>query len=431
MSDPVMPGDKVMDGHLFSLTQGFDPRMQQTVLALKLNFSWRPPNPSEAPYKDCAQLSRIIATGERGSDDLWLDEFDGISLESLMTQGPLPLPDSFAILRQIAAALDHLHTFGHIHGALRPSSILVGAGLDVRIVDWMIGWNDVPPSLIAAASEYFSPEKLSDLPEGSHADQFALGTIAHQLLLGRTPFPADGLAEKLFRIRYGLWDDGATGEIEFATHGVYDRVFAIDPEERFANCSAFVDALEKASRQRSYSETRLIEVEENARPSASESHADATLGHTFPAAWWVAAAAIALVACVMGIWTWHTQNQIDELGDRLGTQAVLDPASADLSRNGMFTVCNSSPAQVDIRELAVGYWDQNHKLQIFNSSQYTQEGWKVAPSSSQLFSWPPGQKTVWDGSVLFYFVRVRQEQKEYVVSGRWDANAQGCLHLPS
>ncbi len=428
---PISDG-KVIACQLLDLSRGLDEQSQRSVLFLKLSFPWHPSIGEGSPWAECAELSPIVAIPDESSPLIVLEDFDGVSLQSLMDRQLLPQQDAFTILKRLAAALDHLHNCQHLHGALRPSSVMVGAGFELRIFDWMVVWKDVPAVFLATAAEYLAPERLANASEGPRADQFALGTIAHQLLLGRPPFPADAPAEKLFRIRYGLWDDGGMREIELATYKVYDRVFSIDPDNRFASCSAFVQELESASRQRSYTETRLVAVEEDTSHLAAHSSEAERQEKVSPVrrqakGWWLWLAAAVLLA--LGGWTWRAQNQYDALNDQLAALNGMAPASADTSQNGKFAVCNSSPLMLDVRELAVAYWDQNHKLQVFNSTRYTQQGWTLGPGGTLPLFWRTEQNTVWDGSVLFYFARIRQGQKEYVVSGRWDGRAQGCLHL--
>lgn len=426
-----------MTSRSLSLRRGFDEQSRQTVLFLELDLSWRGPICGVTRSTICPELSSITSFRDEGAPVIVLEDFEGVSLSSLVERQTLPQSDALTILRKVATALDHLHAAKQTHGAVRPSSIMVSPENEVRVFDWMVGWKDQPAEFLAEAAEYLSPERLSNAPEGPRADQFTLGTIAHELLLGRAAFPADGLAEKLFRIRHGLWDDGVMGEIGLSSYRVYDRVFSVKPEDRFDSCTAFVDELENASRQRSYSETKLVEIRDpGSLPTRlSEQAKPAQVSRLQPRAsvtgWWIAAAVAALVAFAMGLLNSRMQNQIDESENQAETLAGAAPATVDISHNGVFSVCNPSPVAVDIGELAVAYWGEDHTLKVFNSTQYTREGWKVAPASSQLLSWPLGEKTVWDGSVLLYFVRVRQGQKEYVVSGRWGRNEQGCLRLSS
>jgi hypothetical protein len=98
-------------------------------------------------------------------------------------------------------------------------------------------------------------------------------------------------------------------------------------------------------------------------------------------------------------------------------------------------VCNASAHNVFIRGLAVGYWDARRRLQVFENSHAAQQGWTVAPASEQNLSWNSSgvgtPTSSWDGSVVFYFLRIEQEGKEYILSGTWDDANNGCLAISS
>jgi hypothetical protein len=231
-----------------------------------------------------------------------------------------------------------------------------------------------------------------------------------------------------------LLDEGIFGETGFAMQAVFERVFSVDAEQRFDSCSAFVNELEKSPPQRSYADTRLLDVEDpqlqwselSADPRGPSDSVEA--GKSAPIAWWVMAAIFSVVAFVLGIANWRMQGRIDQAND-LAEQ--LSASAAGGFQNGQFQFCNAAPEALDIRELAVAYWDANHQLRTFSSTAYTQNGWAIAPASSQFLSWPVGRKTVWDGSVVFYSLRVEQGRKEFLLSGHWNGNERGCLHLPS
>ena len=431
---PILKADeKLVSRRAFTLRRSSDPQLHRPTLSLELNQTLSSRVISSSPPSLSPGLSPILLVRDQSPRVVVLDGFDGECLPAVLKKQPLPQNEALKILRGAAVALDSLHRAQKVHGAMGPHSILVGAKNEVRVFDWMIGWNNVPAELLSDAAEYLPPERLSNRATGAQADQFALGIIAHQLLLRRTPFPAAGLAEKLFRIRHGLWDDGVMGEIGLSVYRVYDRVFSVKPEDRFESCLTFVEELETASKQRVYTETKLVSVQPSASSPTRLSDGARQAPHSRSESrsrlkiWWAAASIAALLAFVLGVFDWRLQHQVDELDNQSEAVGVTAPAAADISSNGVFNVCNSSPTPIDIRELAVAYWGKDHRLQVFNSTHYSEQGWQVAPSSSQLLSWPLGQKSVWDGSVLFYFARIRQEQKEYVVSGRWDQSAQSCL----
>lgn len=434
MQPPLAMRDKLIETRCFNLSRAINGTSQESSLFLQLKFPWTYPPAGDVPLTDCPEFIHIRSVSDSASPLIELDDFDGIGLASVLER-ETPGPEwALAILRQIAAALDHLHASNRMHGALKPSSIMVGEGPSVRVVDWMVDWNRVEPENLSDAAEFLSPERLANNLVGPAADQFALGVLAHRLLTGRQPFSGSSLAEKLFCIRYGLLDQDLLGETGFAAHAVYDRVLSVNPDHRYDSCAAFIQELERIPRRRSYSETRLMEVEDQQAVSIFDDCDNAQNKAASPALttrsfspWWAAAAVLALVAFVLGILNWRLQGELQAMTAQAAN--IEDSGRVRTLENGAFQVCNVSPKPLDIRELAVAYWDASHKLNVFTSSAYTQTGWVIAPASSQRLSWSLGDSTVWDGSALFYFVRAQRGQKEFVISGRWNGDVQGCLHL--
>jgi serine/threonine protein kinase len=426
----------VLQSDSFDLDRGFNAELNQTVLSLKLKFPWHGRTALRADQRGCPELIKVLALREADQPILILEDFECFSLDARLQKEAMPARDAFVILRHLAAAVDQLHACGLVHGALRPSGILIGQDLNLRIIDWMVDWNRVPTEYLREAAEYLSPERLANLHPGPAADQFSFAIIAYRLLAGRTPFPGEGLAENLFRLRYSLFDDAVFAEMGSTGYAVFARAFSFDPSQRFESCSALLSEIEKAPQQRIYAETRLLDVSEEQDDypipigaATQEEQSNSGAGLVRLTAWWIAAAVSALLAFGLGVGNWYEQRQIDQLetaADRLNVSS----SAGSILQNGQFRVCNASAEGFDIRELAVAYWDSSHNLRVFNSNEYSPSGWKVAPASSQLISWPLGQKNIWDGSVLLYYVQVQQGQKEFNVSGRWSGGAQGCLQLP-
>ena len=127
---------------------------------------------------------------------------DGTDLASLLQQGGrLPAENAVRIARDVAAALEAAHAHGIVHGSLRPSDILVTAGVHAKIYEF-----DSPlfgDSGVLGNPRYAAPEQLQDPGSGARApaDVYALGAIFHEMLTGEDPFPAasamKGLRTKL------------------------------------------------------------------------------------------------------------------------------------------------------------------------------------------------------------------------------------------
>jgi serine/threonine protein kinase len=108
------------------------------------------------------------------------------TLASLLTEGePFPFDRTIAILREVAAALDHAHARGVVHGQLEPASI--GVREDGTIVVSKFGaGSGIPFSHSGRSPAYVAPEQWQQhaTTEG-RADIYALGVIAFEMITGR------------------------------------------------------------------------------------------------------------------------------------------------------------------------------------------------------------------------------------------------------
>ena len=131
-------------------------------------------------------------------------ETEGSLATILKQQGQCSPAYALAVLEQVAAGLDYAHSNGVIHGALKPSNILmrsdgtaqvVGLGL-MRIVEMRgIESNNHPYAHLLSiagtflgAPEYVAPEFVQGQHIDGRADIYALGIMLFELLTGKPPF---------------------------------------------------------------------------------------------------------------------------------------------------------------------------------------------------------------------------------------------------
>jgi serine/threonine protein kinase len=142
------------------------------------------------------------------------------------------LPDratAVRLLRAIAAAVDHAHRHGVVHGDLEPASILLTAGGSVLVRHFglaaVAGATPLPggTGLRHGSPAHVAPERFPAGNVGPAADVYAFAVVGWQLLTGRLP-PGGGLARPAAEVlRRGL-----------------DR----DPAARWATCGELIDALD-------------------------------------------------------------------------------------------------------------------------------------------------------------------------------------------
>lgn len=160
---------------------------------------------------------------------LVLEFVDGPNLDALVRQnGPLPVEEACAFVRQVAHGLAHAHDLGMVHGGLKPGNLLVAraAGV-VKIADFGIS------RLAPGSPDYRAPE-LFHSPHAADArtDLYALGCVFHFLLTGRPPSRADG-APRL-------------GGVRPEVAAIIARLLAKHPGGRFASAGELLAHLDAA-----------------------------------------------------------------------------------------------------------------------------------------------------------------------------------------
>jgi serine/threonine protein kinase/pSer/pThr/pTyr-binding forkhead associated (FHA) protein len=166
-----------------------------------------------------------------------------------------PLDISYAVhyTRQLAKALQHIHSNGFLHGSLTFANILVLHGSDADSNPFLIA--DVgtthfvrrfgqPQSTllpITAAPEQFG-QRVTPA-----SDQYALAVMLYFWLTGRLPFL--GTPEEIEQLKLTETLSTPTAlnlKVPLELEGVIRRALRVYPEERYPSILAFADALQAA-----------------------------------------------------------------------------------------------------------------------------------------------------------------------------------------
>ncbi|MGB7328445.1 MAG: protein kinase family protein [Rubripirellula sp.] len=128
----------------------------------------------------------LDASNSGASPYLVMPRLDGVTMQAhLDSSDPKPLPVALWLVRQLAQALDALHTAGWVHGDVKPDNAIVGSRGHVTLVD--LGFacriHTVAGGHFRGTPAYSAPEAMS----GNHAaiaasDVFSLGRILWQWL---------------------------------------------------------------------------------------------------------------------------------------------------------------------------------------------------------------------------------------------------------
>jgi serine/threonine-protein kinase len=144
-------------------------------------------------------LLKPIVQAHRSRDYFVTEWFDGQSLREILDQSKkFPQDRAIGIALKVCDALDYIHGHGIIHRNLRPENILVGAGDQIKLVDFGLAAKEGSPRLtftnlaqLLGGSPYISPEELTGKRGDARSDIFALGMILYEMLAGVLPFPGD------------------------------------------------------------------------------------------------------------------------------------------------------------------------------------------------------------------------------------------------
>ncbi len=134
-----------------------------------------------------------------------LECINGISLASVLEQGPISVSDALDLFSIVADALQHAHQVGVFHRDLKPSNILLVDGhfTDARIIDFgvahLIGASQesavAQSTTIAGTPAYMSPDQIDGRAYDARSEVYSFGCVLFEALTGRKLFDAESALE--------------------------------------------------------------------------------------------------------------------------------------------------------------------------------------------------------------------------------------------
>ncbi len=163
-----------------------------------------------------------------------------------------------AIISPVASALDTAHAAGLLHRDVKPANMLVdvvpGRPDHVYLSDFGLSKGAGPSTALTRAGQflgtldYISPEQIRGGPVDGRADQYALACAAFELLTGAPPFRCE---EPMALMHAQVTDPpprltSRRPDLPPAADAVLARALAKAPQDRYASCRDFADALREA-----------------------------------------------------------------------------------------------------------------------------------------------------------------------------------------
>ncbi len=293
--DRYVVGRRLGAGAMGVVFEAFDPQLQRRVAIKLVRAS---PGPDRAreharmlrEAQAMARLSHpnlvpVLAVGTKG-DDLYLvlELVQGTTLRAWLAAAPRPWR---TVVRAYVAAgrgLAAAHAAGVVHRDFKPDNVLMSAAPDgvaarddeasvaqrVRVIDFGLARlvdTHEPPLVAAVASgddaertgagvmlgtpAYMPPEQRLHAAVDARADQFALAVSVWEGVFGERPFAGRSHAALHEAAERGELRRPATlARVPVRLRRTIERALSAKPEQRFADMTAFVDAMERSLRRR-------------------------------------------------------------------------------------------------------------------------------------------------------------------------------------
>ncbi|SEC86798.1 Serine/threonine protein kinase [Nocardioides exalbidus] len=267
----------------------------------------------------------LVAEG----DVHWLvmEYVDGDPLSDLVRRsGPLEATEAAALLAQVADALADAHEAGIVHRDVKPSNILVAAGV-AKLNDFGIARASDDASLtqtglVTGSPAYLAPEVASGSSATPASDVWSLGATLHHAVTGRPPYEVgDNLIGALYKI---VHEDPPRLPEDHPLAGLLTVMMHRDPEHRWSMRRVRDELARVARGQRS----TALAAPATPTPSSYATGVMASVpdepattrqqprGRTWA---WVAAAAVLAVAAVVTAYVWAGRGGTPEASSDVGT----------------------------------------------------------------------------------------------------------------
>jgi serine/threonine protein kinase len=210
-------------------------------------------------------IVQVYSAGETANGELYLvmEYIPGRTLEAIIRDdGPFDEPRFLRLARQIAAAVASAHAEGIVHRDLKPANVLVtrvaGAMEHVKVLDFgiakIVGGDELADAKLTKTGwlmgtpAYMSPEQIESRPVDARTDVYALGVIFDEMVTGANayaaPTPIECFRRHLSMELEPVAERAPHVELSPRLEGIVARCLAKDPNLRFGDASALLEALD-------------------------------------------------------------------------------------------------------------------------------------------------------------------------------------------
>ena len=220
---------KIGEGGMGAVYRAIDTRLNR-IVAIKVLHPQTSADPDsqrrflhEAQSASALNHPNIVSIFEidraAGVDFIAMEFIDGRPLDSLVADGPLPIPQIVDYAIQTAGALAAAHEAGIIHRDVKPANIFVSRSGHIKVLDFGLAKAMHSPSVesgaqtqsatpatasgvVVGTAAYMSPEQAEGQPLDARTDVFAFGAFLYELLTGRRAFEGRSVLSTMAAVVY-------------------------------------------------------------------------------------------------------------------------------------------------------------------------------------------------------------------------------------
>lgn len=256
-----------------------DPHLERQV-AIKLPRPERPVAPQQlrrllAEARKVARLEQpgivpIYDVASQGTDYHIVSRFfENGDLARLLAARRPPPAEAARLIAEVADSLQMAHTNELLHGAIKPSNILIDSSGKPWLSDLGLAsaWTDQPAEGTSVETiAYLAPEQVRGGSQGTEtrSDIYALGIVLYELLTGRLPFLSTSAEEVREQIltREPRSLAAFEGQVPPELERVCLKAMAKRPGERFTTAADFASELRATLQERESAMVRRGEAGE-------------------------------------------------------------------------------------------------------------------------------------------------------------------------
>ena len=174
----------------------------------------------------------------------------GTLLDRIISCGNYSEEDARIVFRQIASALQYLHSKGIAHRDLKPDNVMLakaGSHTNVKVADFGLSkiletQDPVLFSTVCGTPQYLPPEVVQVIEgsvtgyDGKSMDLYGLGTLLYVLLSGTVPFYDKDEMCMFNKIRTGTWEfhDAKWQSVHDGAKEIITELMRLNPSMRMS-----------------------------------------------------------------------------------------------------------------------------------------------------------------------------------------------------